>query len=193
MSKYDLIMPAYLGERPRLKSDKYVRKLLKLLPKRATILDVGCGAGWPVDNLLTQAGHEVVGVDSARAMIAEARRRVPEASYIVKKIEDLQAGEYRVEAVVSFYALFHTPRGKHGEILKKLVGCLTPKGYLLITMGDREWEGWHELYGQKVWSSQWGTKKNRELVEQAGAKIIFDELATSGGERHQVILAQKMI
>jgi hypothetical protein len=42
-----------------------------------------------------------------------------------------------------------------------------------------------------MWWSQWGTKKNTELVRQAGFKILIDEIDVSGGEKHQVIMARK--
>jgi hypothetical protein len=59
-------------------------------------------------------------------------------------------------------------------------------------MGDREFEGEHKLYGQPMWSSQWGTAKNRKMVEEGGFHILLEEMETSGGERHQIILAEKI-
>lgn len=187
---YDPIARAYLADRARLKSGKYVQKLMKLIPKGASVIDVGCGAGWPVDDLLVDAGYSVTGIDSSVAMIAEAQRRVLGANYVVRDMRELSAGEYAADAIVSFYALFHTPRAEHGRILAIWHSFLSPGGYLLATFGDREFEGEHELYGQTVWSSQWGVKKNRELVTRAGFTILSDEVDRTGGEAHQVILAR---
>lgn len=191
MADYDLIASEYLANRERLKSGKYVQKLLKLLPKNATVLDLGCGAGVPVDDVLIKAGHSVIGIDNSIEQIKLARKNCPRGTYEVRDIMELKRDEYMVEAVVSFYTWFHLPRAKQQERLETIASYLKKRGTLLITMGDREFEGEHTLYGARVWSSQFGSQKNRQIVELAGVEIIFEEIDTSGGERHQVILAKK--
>lgn len=189
---YDRIASVYLDNRERLKSGKYLRKLLKYLPKNSTILDLGCGAGIPVDDALLRAGHSVVGVDISPEQIKLARRNCPHGQYRVGDIGKLPMGEYQAQAVVMFYSLFHLPRVEHARILRVVASNLVGKGRLLLTMGDRPFEGEHKLYNVPMWSSQYGTVKNRQLVERAGLKILLDEVDTSGGERHQVIMAQKL-
>ena len=107
-------------------------------------------------------------------------------------MESLKNGEYSVDAVISFYAIFHIPREKHEDILEKINSFLPKNGLILITMGVEEWEGTGEFHGSKMFWSYFGAKKNRELVKQAGFEIIFDEIDTSGGERHLIILAKKL-
>lgn len=188
---YDIMARDYLDNRPRLKSTKYVQKLLKYLPKNSRVLDLGCGAGVGVDDLIIKAGHSVIGIDISKRQIELARKHSPKGEYSVGDICDLRPGDYQVQAVVAFYALFHVPRSEHAQILCTISQNLVKDGLLLVTMGDREFEGEHKLYGVPMWSSQWGTAKNRQLVESAGFKIVIDEIDTSGGERHQVILAEK--
>jgi ubiquinone/menaquinone biosynthesis C-methylase UbiE len=189
---YDKVAQTYLANRDRLKSGKYVQQLLKYLPKNSTILDLGCGAGVPVDDILLKAGHEVIGIDISKEQIKLARENCPRGQYIVGDIQDLEMGEYQVNAVISFYTIFHVSRNKQQDLLKVVASFLQKGGMLLITMGDREFEGAHDLHGVKMWSSQFGTAKNRKMVESAGFRIITDELDTSGGERHQVLLGQKL-
>ncbi len=192
MNSYDEIAGVYLANRNKLKSGKYVQQLLKYLPKNSRVLDLGCGAGVPVDNLLLKAGHRVIGMDISSEQIELAKNNCCEGEYLVGDIQDLRESEYRVDGVVSFYSIFHVPRTKQSELLKKVASFLPKGGMLLITMGDREFEGEHMLYGEKMWSSQYGTVKNHKIVESAGFKIIIDEMDNSGGERHQIILAQKL-
>lgn len=191
-SDYDKVASAYLASRDRLKSGRYVQQLLKYLPKNSIILDLGCGAGVPVDDILLKAGHEVIGIDISSEQIKLARKNCPRGQYLVKDIQDVKVGEYQAQAVVSFYTIFHIPRAKQGNLLKTMASFLPKGGMLLITMGDREFEGRHHLHGALMWASQYGTKKNREMVESAGFMIISDEIDISGGERHQVILAKKI-
>ena len=102
MSSYDTIAGTYLANRDRLKSGKYVQQLLKYLPKNSTILDLGCGAGVPVDDVLLKAGHEVIGIDISSEQIKLARKNCPRGQFMVSDIQDLQMGEYQVEAIISF-------------------------------------------------------------------------------------------
>lgn len=189
---YDNIAHKYLSYRGHLGSSKYVKQFLKYVPKHSLILDLGCGVGMPVDDLLIKAGHSVVGMDISAAQIAEARKNCPGATYLVGDMAHLQAGEYEAQAIVCLYALFHLKRETHLALLKNMASSLTTHGVLLISMGDREFEGNHDLLGNAMWSSQYGTTKNRQLVEQAGFSILLDEIDVSGGERHQIILAEKL-
>lgn len=189
---YDQIAKLYLDDRERLKSAKYVKRLLKNLPKGSNILDLGCGAGVPVDEMLLKAGHTVRGIDVSATQIKLATKFCRGASYKRGDIQDLKRGEYRVEAVIALYVLFHIPRVKHLEILKIIASFLPKGGLLLISMGDREFEGRHQMFGVSMWSSQYGTARNRQMIEQARLEILVEEVDVSGGERHQVILAQKI-
>lgn len=189
---YNKVANVYLSDRDRLKSAKYVQQLLKYIPKKSTILDLGCGAGIPIDDILIKAGHKVIGIDSSSEQIKLARKFCPGGEYIVGDISQIKADEYKVQAVVSFYAIFHIPRDTHRRIFKTIASYLPKGGMLLVTMGDREFEGTHTLHGAPMWSSQFGTAANSALVEKEGFKILIDEIDRSGGERHQVILAEKL-
>jgi SAM-dependent methyltransferase len=189
---YNRISRVYLQNRARLKSGKYVQLLLKYLPKKSSILDLGCGAGVPVDDILIKAGHQVIGIDISEAQIKLARKYCKGGEFIVRDLRDLHESEYKVQAAISFYTIFHIPRSEHLKLLKIMASYLSRGGMLLITMGDREFEGNHILHGEAMWSSQYGTVKNRSLVVSAGFKIILEEIDNSGGERHQIILAEKI-
>lgn len=189
---YDLIAGAYLSARSKLKTNKYLSRLLKLLPRESIILDLGCGAGVPVDDVLLKAGHRVIGVDNSRSQIELARKYCPRGEYIVADIEELTKGEFQAQAIVCLYTLFHLPRGRHAELIKIMASFLPKGGYLLITMGDREFEGEHLMHGVTMWSSQFSVAKNLEMVRRAGFEILTEEIDGSGGERHLVVLAQKL-
>jgi trans-aconitate methyltransferase len=134
----------------------------------------------------------VTGLDISPEQIALARKHCPGGSYSVADIAALQRGAYTVQAVVCLYALFHIPRTHHQRMLSVMASYLPKGGMLLITMGDRAFEGEHQLLGATLWSSQYGTAENSALIRRAGFKIHLDEVDTSGGERHQVILAEKV-
>lgn len=191
-TQYNKLAENYLAGRDQFKNDIYLEKLNEVLSPKSHILDVGCGAGVPIDQYFIQKGHQVTGIDISEKQIELAKNNVPQAEYKVEDMSDLTFGEYTVDAVVSFYAIFHTKRESHQEILKKIASFLKKDGYLLITMGASEWEGKEKNFfgGEMEWS-HYGKDQNITLVENAGFEIILSEIDTSGGENHLVILAKK--
>lgn len=189
---YDRMANKYLSERDKLKTAKYLYQLMKYLPKNAKILDLGCGAGIPVDDILIKAGHEVTGIDISTQQVKLARKNCPRGDYLVGDIANLKKNEYSVNAIVCFYTLFHLPRTQHKKLLTIMYSFLQKNGMLLMTMGDREFEGRHILHGEEMWSSQYGTKQNTKLVTESGFEILMNEIDNSGGERHQILLVRKI-
>jgi cyclopropane fatty-acyl-phospholipid synthase-like methyltransferase len=190
--QYNKLAENYLVGRDTYKNDKYLGKLNALLTPDSKILDIGCGAGVPVDKYFLDRGHKVIGLDISEKQIELARENLPDGEFKVEDMSELVEKEYSVDAVVSFYAIFHTPRETHGEILKKISSFLKINGLLLITMGSSEWEGKEDNFfgGEMSWS-HYGKEKNRQLVKEAGFEVLLDEIDNSGGEKHQIIIARK--
>ena len=188
---YRQIARAYLTERQKLKTAKYINELMPLLPKGASILDAGCGAGVPVDDVLIANGFFVTGIDFSPEQIDLARKLCRGGDFVVRDMQELKEGDYQVDAVICLYTMFHIPRMKQQEIIRIMCSYLPVGGYFLVTLGDRPFEGMHTMLGAPMWSSQFNQEKNRAMVKKAGMQILIDEINTSGSERHQVIFAIK--
>jgi len=188
---YNLIGQKYAEDRATFGSEKYIRQLMKRVRPGGTILDIGCGDGVPIDRALIKQGYRVVGIDIAENQVKRARRNCPEGEFEERDLGELKQGEYQVDGVVCMYTMFHISREEQGERIR-VIGTYLPKGgILLVSMGDKEFEGVTMFHGIPMWWSQWGPKRNRELVEKAGFDVLIDEIDQTGGERHQVILARK--
>lgn len=191
---YNVAAKNYSSEfRDQFKNEKHLAKLVAVLFPSSSILDVGCGAGKPIDSYLVSKGMIISGIDISEAQIELAKSYVPEANYEVRDMSELLDGEYQVDAVVSFYAIFHTPRENHADLLKKFKSFLKPNGYLLITMGASDWEGKEDNFcGSEMYWSHYGAEKNKELIEEAGFEVVFSEVDDAGGEKHLVVLAKSI-
>lgn len=104
---YNRIAENYSKQRNEFKNNRYLEH----------VLDVGCDSGIPVDKYLVDKGFKIIGFDISRKQIQLAKQNLPQAIFEVKDMFKLKEGEYKVDAVVSFYAIFHTPREKHQELL----------------------------------------------------------------------------
>lgn len=189
---YDKIATRYMLVRKQYVNHRYLERLNNLLRPGSAILDLGCGAGKPIDRFFIDNGHNVIGVDISKKQIKLAKTNVPEARYTVKDISNLKREEYQVNAVVSFYVILHIPRETHEELFSKINSFLPAGGLILLTMGSSEWEEIEDFYGTKMYFSHYGPVKNKEIIERADFAVILDEIDASRGEEHQVILARKM-
>jgi SAM-dependent methyltransferase len=76
---YDAVM----GERAQARA--FIRRLiLKNSPEAKTVLDLACGTGTLIKSL--SAKYEVYGLDVSRAMLAVARKKVPEGRFFRQDI-----------------------------------------------------------------------------------------------------------
>lgn len=177
--------------RDQFKSEQYLARLVEVLIPHSKILDVGCGAGRPIDSYLITQGMRVTGIDISEAQISLAKSFVPKANYEVRDMSKLTKGDYQVGAVVSFYAIFHTPKEGHAQLLQTFRSFLKPGGYLLVTMGANHWEGKEDNFcGVEMYWSHYGASDNKEMIEEAGFETVFSEIDDTGGEKHLVVLAK---
>ncbi|MCD8484582.1 class I SAM-dependent methyltransferase [Candidatus Woesebacteria bacterium] len=177
--------------RNEFKNKHHLDWLLSELNSGSMVLDVGCGAGKPVDDYLIENQINVLGIDISEKQIELARANVRDADYQVLDMSELKEGQFTVDAVVSFYAIFHTPREGHLELLKKFRTFLDAGGYLLVTMGATDWEGSEDDFcGAEMHWSHYGADQNKDLIEKAGFKILKSEIDNSGDEKHLIVFAQ---
>ncbi len=188
---YNQIAEAYLKNRDQFKNQKYLDKLIALLPKGSTILDIGCGAGMPIDLYLVQHGYKIIGIDISEKQIELAKANVPQGDFSVRDMSTLKKREFTVDAVISFYAIFHISREQHIALFGKIKSFLSPGGLLLVTMGSSDWVGSEDFYGTEMSWSHYDATMNKQIVESAGFSILESEIDTSGGEKHLVILAKE--
>jgi ubiquinone/menaquinone biosynthesis C-methylase UbiE len=72
------------------------------------LLDVCCGPGYGAGTAAVR-GLEAVGIDIAPAMIDEARRRFPAASFLEGDAESLDFPDASFDAVICAFGLLHLP------------------------------------------------------------------------------------
>ena len=192
---YDRIAAEYAALRDLDASLPFLERLNAALVPGSRVLDLGCGAGVPVDRWLIDRGHRVVGLDISDAMLDLARRNVPEADYRQRDMAALADGEFAVDAVVSFFAMFHLDRRRHRDFLRRIRSYLSVGGLLLVTTGRSDWEGEEDFLGVPMQWSHFDQAANRQLIADSGMEILFEDLHAGNPiddkeTRHPVFLAR---
>lgn len=91
------------------------------------ILDAGCGAGWTCKSLIEHGS--VVGTDLADEILARARLRVPDVTFIAGDFMELDLGN-DFDVVVCLEVLSHV--ADQPAFVRKLASHLKPGGELLM-------------------------------------------------------------
>ncbi|WP_442583034.1 trans-aconitate 2-methyltransferase [Mesorhizobium sp. ASY16-5R] len=121
------------------------RDLLAHVPLEAPrrVVDIGCGPGNSTELLIRRWPEaKVSGIDSSPAMIAEARKRLPQVDFALADIATWTPGE-PVDVLFANAVLQWLP--DHAALLPKLFGLLAPGGVMAIQMPDNIGEPSHRL------------------------------------------------
>lgn len=130
--------------------DGEARFIDAMAPRRARILDAGCGTG-RVGGRLATLEHEVVGVDLDEQLIAAAREDHPAATWLVRDLADLDlAGEGITEpfdVIVSAgnVMTFLDPLTRR-VVLHRLAAHLAPNARLVVGFGAERGYPFEEFF-----------------------------------------------
>jgi cyclopropane fatty-acyl-phospholipid synthase-like methyltransferase len=194
---YDAIGETFAEWRERIVGDprdEWAEELASRLEDGARILELGCGSGSPETRRLARS-FDVTGVDISPRQVERARAAIPEATFTVADLTELEqpAGSY--EGVVSFYVFNHVPRDHLPPLLGRIRQWLVAGGWLLAAFGISDMEGWTGNWlGAPTFFSSFPAEVNSRLVREAGFRSERDEVVEfeepEGRARFQWVLAQ---
>jgi predicted TPR repeat methyltransferase len=172
-----------------------VEELLRLLPDRPDVLELGVGAGVRSTRMLAERGR-LTGVDVSTEQLDRARGRVPNATFLHADITELELPAASFDAVVAAYVLNHLPPGELRPLARRVADWLRPGGYLLATFATEDNPGWTgEWLGVEMYFAGLPPDANRRLVGAAGLEIVRDDVEVSiepdGEARFQWLLARR--
>lgn len=106
--------------------------------QQPSILDLCAGTGSHA-RLLTDHGAVVTGVDRSESMLAIARRKVPDATFIQADIREFSL-EGRFDAVMCMYGALHYIEEPQDviRVLRRAHAHLKPGGALIVDLRERE-------------------------------------------------------
>lgn len=194
-SGYDQISYTYRGDTFDYEHSGYrvyLAWLEPLLSPGAAVLDLGCGCGIPVAQVLAHS-HQVTGVDISPVQIARARAIVPSATFICADMTGLAFPPASFDAIVAFYSIIHVPLVEQPALFARLAQWLKPGGYLLASLGHTAWTGteggWHG--GTMYWSHA-DADAYRQWYAANGLEIVKEDFLPEGDGGHTLLLGHKI-
>ncbi|MGQ0557123.1 MAG: class I SAM-dependent methyltransferase [Nitrospiraceae bacterium] len=118
--------------RKRYKRPALLIQWLKLLPERAVLLDLGCGAGQDSHHLATR-GHQVIGLDRTMPLLQFANRRAPSVPVVLADIRSLPIRTDSQDGVWAAASLIHLPKRDMTGVLVALRLLMKSEGIFAAT------------------------------------------------------------
>ena len=163
-----------------------VVKWSKQLPRGASVLDLGCGHGVPISQVLIHHRFRVFGVDASAKLIAAFRRRFPSAYAERAAVEDSDFFARTFDGVVAWGLLFLLQPEVQAAIIGKVAKALNPGGKFFFT-APKEAVTWLDaLTGRE--SISLGSEEYQRILRKNGMKL--DDELSDEGENHYYLASK---
>lgn len=115
---------------------RFIVEVLRLVPRGADVLEVGCGPG--TDAAALADGRRYTGIDLSSVQLAHARAAVPDGTFVHGDVFDVELAPSSYDAVVALYVFGHIPAARTEELFERLATWLRPGGWLCASFGTSD-------------------------------------------------------
>jgi SAM-dependent methyltransferase len=178
--------------------EEALRRLPEFVVDGARVVELGCGTGVPVGELLA-ARYDYTGVDASPGMLERARRAVPRGTFVHADMETMTFDAASLGAVVAFFSIIHVPREGHAALFASIANWLRPGGIFVGTLHSNDdpddfspdWLG----AGPMRWTG-YDAATNRALLERAGFDVldttVLEQVEPDGCVIHPLLVFARM-
>jgi len=155
-------------------SQYQLNKFISMLPKKAKVLDAGCGSGRDA-GYFKEYGLDVTAIDAAEKMVEEAKKNVKGIKFKKMDMTKTDFKDNTFDGIWSAASLVHNDKKNIPKILGELKRVLKDEGVLYISVkeGDGEEIKKEEKYNNEPRPFVYYTLPEIEdMVKQAGFQIL---------------------
>lgn len=195
INPYDEICPQWDEYRKKTSVNKCIADFSRRLKPNSSILDVGCGTGYPIDFFLSERGFRITGIDSSAKMIEKAASlKLKNTEYHVADLFGFRTEE-KFDAIIAFDCLWHICHDNQKYIYGTIASLIKKGGYFIFTHGKKDGEIYGEMMGQTFYYSALDAEEVKKILIYEGFEIIsftenYKERTT--GDRELLVEARKL-
>ena len=160
---------------------KAVREWARTLPRGADVIDLGCGPGFPITEVLFTEGLNVYAVDASPSFVEAFRRNLPGIPVACEAVEDSTFFHRTFDAVIAWGLMFLLTAEAQRRLIRRVTEILVPGGRLLFTACAEPLIWDDAMTGLE--SRSLGAVEYRSELTAAGLSAIR-EYDDEGGENH---------
>jgi len=148
---------------------KEVRNWAKTLPYNSSVIDLGCGPGFPLTAILVEEGLQVFGVDAAPSFVAAFQHNLPGTPIVCESVLESRFFDRTFDAVLSIGLMFLLEAEEQHHLIRKFADALVPGGRLLFTSTVKS-HVWNDaMTGMK--SVSLGAEEYRRQLSTVGLSV----------------------
>lgn len=168
----------------------WLDRFLVHLPPKASILDIGCGAGEPIARYCIENGHDVTGIDASPALISLCRERFPGHRWHVQDMRDMRL-DSRFDGLIAWHSLFHLMPGDQQIVLETCMRLAAEEAVLMFTAGPDRQETLGRFCGQPLYHASLAFEEYRVILAGGGFQIIANAIDDQSCGGATVYLARR--
>lgn len=149
----------------------YLDEMIALLPREATILDVGCGTGNPILKYLISKNLHVTGVDASSEMLKIATADFPATAFILQDMRQLHLNR-KFDAIIAWHSLFHLPASDQPGMFERFEQHLNLNGILVFTSGTTHGEAWGMNGGENLFHASLDSQAYESLLNKHHFQVL---------------------
>lgn len=151
------------------------------IPAGGSILDLGCGHGFPVASALVKLGFDVYGIDASTELAQEFQRRLPTAHIRCEAVEQSSYYDRWFDAAIAIGLMFLLNEQSQRQLINRVSAAVRPGGALLFTAPAQAGSWPDNLTGQQ--SLSLGREAYKTLLQEYGFELTT-EFADEGGNHY---------
>ena len=179
---YERIAAEFVSTRSTTIGVKRVRDWAKALPRGATVVDLGCGPGFPITEVLVAEGLRVYGVDAAPSFVQAFRRNLPNTPIACEAVQDSKFFDRTFDGVLAWGLMFLLSPEDQRRLIQRIADILVPGGRLLFTSPAEIGFGDDVMTGQETRSL--GADEYRRRLSAVGLSVANEYEDEDGGQNH---------
>ena len=163
----------------------WLDRLIALLRKSGTVLDIGCGTGGPIAEYMIKQGFDVTGIDSSPTMIAICRGRFPLQQWLIEDMRTLLLGR-RFDGLIAWDSFFHLTYDDQRRMFPIFRDHAAAGAALLFNSGPRHGEGIGEFHGDPLYHASLAPAEYRDLLAANGFVVVTERMEDPDCGGHSV-------
>lgn len=148
----------------------WLDRFLALLPKQATILDLGCGGGDPIARYFLQKGHQICGVDASAPLLERCQQRFPHAKWHLADMRSLSL-QQTFDGIIAWDSFFHLTRRSQRKMFSIFQQHSHDGTALMFTSGPDNGEAIGEFIGEPLYHASLAPDEYRQLLATHGFNV----------------------
>ena len=187
-SSWEAAAAEFVAARSEIGSE-LVMQWARCLKPGSAVVDIGCGAGVPISQILIDAGFAVCGIDASPTLLSMFAQRFPEARAACETVQSSTFFGQQFDGAVAVGLIFLLSEDDQRKLIEKVGQVLRPGGRFLFSAPRVQCE-WRDLQTGQRSCSLGETEYQRQLARAGmhlqnihvdeGGNHYFDAATSSG-------------